>query len=518
MHKYLLTVIPLAFLFSLVGYFFRKFYARRELFSAEKKAREILEEAKREAENIKKEAQLAAREELYRIRSDFEREVRNKRNELERRESKLSKREENLERRVELLELREKEIKEKSKALTISQEELNEKKKKFDEIIEEEKRKLVQISGLSIEEARKIILSQVEKETHQEAALLAKKIEDEAKEKAERKAKEILSLAIQRCSTDHVTESTVSVIPLPSEEMKGRIIGREGRNIRTFEMLTGVNVIIDDTPEAVSISSFDPIRREIAKIAMERLVEDGRIHPARIEEVVEKVKNEFPEIVKEEGEKAAFETGVHDLHPQEIDLLGKLKYRTSFGQNVLQHSKEVAIIMGVMASELGLDPQVAKRIGLIHDIGKAVSQEVEGSHDKIGAEISLKLGESDEVVQAIKSHHEVESPQTLYGVLLQAADALSAARPGARRETIENYVRRLERLENIAYSFDGVEKAYAIQAGREIRVIVEPSRIDDGGIVALARDITQKVKKEIEFAGEIRVTIIRETRAIEYAK
>ncbi|HEX67609.1 MAG TPA: ribonuclease Y, partial [bacterium] len=361
-------------------------------------------------------------------------------------------------------------------------------------------------------------LAQVEKEAREEAALLAKRIEDEAREKAERKAREIISIAIQRCSTDHVCESTVSVVPLPNEEMKGRIIGREGRNIRTFEMLTGVNVVIDDTPGAVSISSFDPIRREIARISLERLIADGRIHPARIEEVVEKVKEEFPKILREEGEKAAFEVGIHDLHPQEIELLGKLKFRTSYGQNVLQHSKEVAYIMGIMASELNLDPKLAKRIGLIHDLGKAMDQEVEGSHDEIGADIALKLGEPPEVVDAIRCHHEKASPQSIYGVLLQAADTLSAARPGARRETIESYIKRLEKLENIAYSFEAVEKAYAIQAGREIRVMVEPSKIGDSEILALAREISAKIKKEVEYAGEIKVTIIRETRAVEIAK
>ena len=514
---YIFVIVAVIFSF-IAGFLLKGFLSLRALNSARKQAEELLKQAQREAENIKKEAELVLKEEIYKVRNEVERELKNRKADLERREAKLIQREENLERRAELLEAREKEMEEKFESLTLKEKELEALKAKLEEALEEERRRLTKISGLSVEEARRLLLAQVEKEAREEAALLAKRIEDEAREKAERKAREIISIAIQRCSTDHVCESTVSVVPLPNEEMKGRIIGREGRNIRTFEMLTGVNVVIDDTPGAVSISSFDPIRREIARISLERLIADGRIHPARIEEVVEKVKEEFPKILREEGEKAAFEVGIHDLHPQEIELLGKLKFRTSYGQNVLQHSKEVAYIMGIMASELNLDPKLAKRIGLIHDLGKAMDQEVEGSHDEIGADIALKLGEPPEVVDAIRCHHEKASPQSIYGVLLQAADTLSAARPGARRETIESYIKRLEKLENIAYSFEGVEKAYAIQAGREIRVMVEPSKIGDSEILALAREISAKIKKEVEYAGEIKVTIIRETRAVEIAK
>ena len=514
---YIFVIVAVIFSF-IAGFLLKGFISLRALNSARKQAEELLKQAQREAENIKKEAELVLKEEIYKVRNEVERELKNRKADLERREAKLIQREENLERRAELLEAREKEMEEKFESLTLKEKELEALKAKLEEALEEERRRLTKISGLSVEEARRLLLAQVEKEAREEAALLAKRIEDEAREKAERKAREIISIAIQRCSTDHVCESTVSVVPLPTEEMKGRIIGREGRNIRTFEMLTGVNVVIDDTPGAVSISSFDPIRREIARISLERLIADGRIHPARIEEVVEKVKEEFPKILREEGEKAAFEVGIHDLHPQEIELLGKLKFRTSYGQNVLQHSKEVAYIMGIMASELNLDPKLAKRIGLIHDLGKAMDQEVEGSHDEIGADIALKLGEPPEVVDAIRCHHEKASPQSIYGVLLQAADTLSAARPGARRETIESYIKRLEKLENIAYSFEGVEKAYAIQAGREIRVMVEPSKIGDSEILALAREISAKIKKEVEYAGEIKVTIIRETRAVEIAK
>ncbi len=517
-HNSGLLYLLIALIFFFAGYFLQRLLSQRAYTRSRKEAEDILEQAKREAENIRKEAELSLKEEIYKVRNEVERELKGRKNELDRREAKLVQREENLERRAEILEKREKELEEKWRGLKDKEEEAERLRKELGILIEEEKRKLTQISGMTVEEARREILLQVEKEAKEEAALLAKKIEDEAREKAERKAREIISTAIQRCATEHVSETTVSVIPLPGEEMKGRIIGREGRNIRAFEMLTGVNVVIDDTPEAVSISSFDPVRREIARIALERLVADGRIHPARIEEVVNKVKEEFPQILKEEGEKAAFEVGIHDLHPQEIELLGKLKYRTSYGQNVLQHSKEVAYIMGIMASELKLDPRLSKRIGLIHDLGKSVDQEVEGSHDEIGADIALRLGEPQEVVDAIRCHHEKASPQTIYGVLLQAADTLSAARPGARRETIESYIKRLEKLENIAYSFEGVEKAFAIQAGREIRVMVEPSRIDDSSIIALARDITTRIKKEVEFAGEIKVTVIRETRAIDYVR
>ncbi len=518
MIRLIVGAIPVGIAFFFWGYFFHKVKAHRQLASAEEKAKEIIQEAKREAENLRKDAELTAREELYKLRSQFENEVRSKREELESREAKIIKREENLERRAELLEIRERDLDRRQEELENQKDLLQKRSEELQELLEEEKKTLVRISGMDVDEARKILMERLEKDLREEAALMAKKIEEEARENAEKKAREIIGLAIQRCATDQVVESTVTVVSLPSEEMKGRIIGREGRNIRAFEMATGVNVIIDDTPEVVTLSSFDPLRREIARISLERLVVDGRIHPARIEEVVNRVKEEIYEIIKEEGEKVAFEVGVHDLHPQALELLGKLKFRTSYGQNVLQHSKEVAMVMGIMASELGLDSKLAKRIGLIHDLGKALDHEVEGSHDIIGADLALKLGEPDEIVQAIRCHHEAEPCTNIYGVLLQAADTISAARPGARRETLENYVKRLEKLENIANSFPGVEKAYAIQAGREVRVMVQPDKLKDEEIHLLARDITKKIEKEMEFAGQIKVTIIRETRAVEYTR
>ena len=388
----------------------------------------------------------------------------------------------------------------------------------MDRLLQEEKEKLQNISGMTRDEARQLLLKKLEDEVKQEAAIFIKRSEEEAKEKADKEARKIIGLAIQRCAADHTVETTVSVVHLPSDEMKGRIIGREGRNIRALEIATGIDVIIDDTPEAVILSGFDPIKREIAKISLERLLQDGRIHPGRIEEIVEKVKKEMENTMREEGEKSLFDTGLHGVHPEIIKLLGRLKYRTSYGQNVLQHSKEVAYLMGVMASELKLDFTLAKRIGLLHDIGKAISHEVEGTHSKLGADLARKYGESENICHAIEAHHQDIEPKTLLAVLVQAADAISATRPGARRETLETYVKRLEKLEAIADSFKGVAKAYAIQAGREIRVMVLPDKVTDAQAAVMARDITKKIEEGLEYPGQIKVTVVRETRAVEYAK
>jgi len=501
-----------------VGYLLREFLGRRKVTSAENKAQKVIEEAERQAETKRKEASIEVKEELYRLRTGFEKESEDKRRELAGREAKLSQKEENLDRKADLWEKKERDIAEKSRVIESRERELGEKKQELARLLEEEKNSLERISGLSSEEAKNLLLERIEKEIREEKALLARKIEDEVKETAEKKAKEIISSAIQRYATEQVTESTVSVVSLPSDEMKGRIIGREGRNIRAFEAATGINVVIDDTPEAVTLSGFDPVRREIARLSLEKLIADGRIHPGRIEEVAGKVKEEIEASIKEEGEKISFEIGVYDLHKEEKNLLGRLKYRTSYGQNVLQHSLEVAHLMGIMAAELRLNPKLAKRIGILHDIGKAVDHQVEGSHDQIGARLAEKFKETEEIFQAIRSHHETEPPATVYGVLLQAADALSAARPGARRETLESYVKRLEDLENIAHSFPGVEKAHAIQAGREIRVMVQPDKVNDGQIVVLAHDLSEKLQKETEYAGQIKVTVIREKRAVDYAK
>ncbi|MEN3184165.1 MAG: ribonuclease Y, partial [Atribacterota bacterium] len=465
----------------------------------------------RQAENLKKEALLAAREEILREKQVLEEEIQRKRKELQNLENRLLRREEMLERRIEQLE--------KSEAtLRKAQETLEQERKEVELMKAREIQELSRIAGLSIEEAQKELLERVEKTLEYEIGLRVKEAEERARKEAERVARDIVGQAIQRYAADFTVESTVSVVTLPNDEMKGRIIGREGRNIRTFEMMTGVDLIIDDTPEAVIISCFDPIRREVARIALEKLIMDGRIHPARIEELIEKAKAQVEEKILQEGEQALFDTGIKNVHPELVKLLGKLYFRTSYGQNVLQHAKEVAHFAGMMASELGANVYVAKRAGLLHDIGKALDHEVEGPHARIGAELLSRYGEKWEVIHAVEAHHGDVDPQTLEAVLVQAADAISASRPGARRESLEAYIKRLERLEKIADSFEGVEKAYAIQAGREVRIIVKPDRVDDAGAAKLAWDIAKRIEKELEYPGQIKVTVIRETRAIEYAK
>ncbi|MDI6792821.1 MAG: ribonuclease Y [bacterium] len=506
----------IAIFFSLLsgitfGYFYRKYIARIKIGQAEEIAKRIIEENKERGEAIKKEALLEAKEEIHQERAEVEREIRSRRAEIQKLESRFLQKEENIDRRMDSLSKKEKAVLKKEADLSTREEEIG-------AIREEQLKQLEQIAGLSPEEARKVLLRNVEAESRHEVAKLIRQIEEEAKETADKKGREIITQAIQRSAAEHTMESTVSVVSLPSDEMKGRIIGREGRNIRTLETLTGVDLIIDDTPEAVIISGFDIIRREIARVALEKLIADGRIHPSRIEEVVVKAREDIERSIKEEGEQACIDMGVHGLPAEAVRLLGKLKYRTSFGQNVLSHSKEVARLGSIMAAELGANVALVKRAGLLHDVGKAIDAEVEGPHALIGADIARKLGESKTIVNVIASHHMEESPRTVEAVLIQAADAISAARPGARRENLETYVKRLEKLEGLAASFRGVEKAFAIQAGREVRVIIQSEDINDDESAALSRDIAKKIEVELEYPGQIKVTVIRETRFINYAK
>ncbi len=494
-----------------MGYLLTRFITKSKISSAENNVKNILEHTKREAESLKKEIVFQAKDEAYKTRRDAENDIKCKRFEIQKLEDQLVKKSNNLVQKMESLEKRE-------RSLNYKDQELEKNLQKVNKIHQDKKDELLKISKMTQEEAKKELLGNLEKELSHETGKMIKEMEERAKSEADKKSRNILSLAIQRFASDHTVETTTSFVPLPNEDMKGRIIGREGRNIRTFEMLTGVDLIVDDTPEAVIISGFDPIRREIARLSLEKLIVDGRIQPARIEEVIEKSKIIVENNIKETGEQIVFDTNIKNISPKIVNLLGKLKYRTSYGQNVLQHSKEVSYLAEIMASEIGANAQLAKRAGLLHDIGKAIDHEVEGTHAAIGAEIARKNGESFEVINAIASHHADVEPKTVEAVLVQAADAISASRPGARREMLETYIKRLEKLEEIANSFEGVEKSYAIQAGREIRIIVNPEEIDDYMAQKISRDISLKVEKNIDYPGQIKVIVIRETRSVEYAK
>ncbi len=494
-----------------IGYIIRRQIAESKTGRAEETARRIVDEAHEKAETLKKETLIEAKEEIHQLRTEQEREARERRGELKSMERRLIQREENLDKKANQLESRE-------DALARRQKETQRLQEEVETLHKQQLDELEKISGMSTEEAKAILLENVENDANHEAAIMIRDIEARAKEEADKRARNIVGMAIQKCAADHVAETTVSVVPLPNDEMKGRIIGREGRNIRALETATGIDLIIDDTPEAVILSGFDPIRREVARIALERLVLDGRIHPASIEEMVEKARKEVDNQIREAGEAAVFETGVHGLHHELVRLLGRMKFRTSYGQNVLKHSIEVSHLAGLMAAELGADITLSKRAGLLHDIGKSIDHEVEGPHVQIGADLAKKYRESPAVIHAIAAHHGDIEPNTIEAVLVQAADAISAARPGARRESLENYIKRLEKLEEIADSFKGVEKSFAIQAGREIRIVVKPEDIDDAGAVIIARDIVHRIEDELDYPGQIKVNVIRETRAVDYAK
>ena len=495
----------------LIGYFIRKTIGEGKINNAEELAKKIIEDAERDGEAHKKELLLEVKEEIHKLRNEAEKENRERRNELQKLERRIINKEESIDRKSDAIERKEELLAKKLK-------EVEDKEIQIDEIYKNQVLELERLSGLTSDEAKELLLDEIRKEIVHESAIMIKEMDTKAKEEADKKAREIISTAIQKCAADHVAETTVTVVALPNDEMKGRIIGREGRNIRTLETLTGIDLIIDDTPEAVVLSGFDPVRREVARIALEKLIVDGRIHPARIEEMVEKAKKEVDNIIREEGEQAAFEAGVHGIHPELIKLLGRLKYRTSYGQNVLKHSVEVAHLAAIMAAELGADVKVAKRAGLLHDLGKAVDHEVEGPHVDIGVDLARRYKESKEVLHGIAAHHGDVEPQTVEAVLVQAADAISAARPGARRETLEAYIKRLQKLEEIANSFDGVERSYAIQAGREIRILVKPDEVSESEIIHTAREIVKRIEAELDYPGQIKVNVIRETRAIEYAK
>jgi ribonuclease Y len=501
-----------------VGYQLRKNRSEKTISSAENQAKKILEEAQKEIETQRRELMMEAKDKLYKERTEFEEQTRARRQEIQNLENRLTQKEENLDRRLDTLDNRDRELQNREDNLKKSTAALQDKESQLTGLIDEQKSKLEKISGLTSDAAKKLLIETMTNEARHDAARLIKGIEEDAKENAERKAKRIVTMAIQRSAYDHTIENTISVVPLPSEEMKGRIIGREGRNIRALEMATGVDLIVDDTPEAVIISCFDMVRREIARLSLEKLLSDGRIHPARIEEVVAKSKDEVDRVMKESGEQAIMDTGVTGLHPELMRLIGRLRFRTSYGQNVLQHAIEVSHLAGAMAAELKADSHLASRAGLLHDLGKAVDHEVEGGHATIGADLATKFNEPVSVVHCIAAHHGEVEFQSLEAVLVQAADAISASRPGARRENIETYIKRLKKLEDISMSFNGVSKAYAIQAGRELRIIVEENKISDENAILLAKDIAKKVEEELEYPGQIRITVIRETRAIEYAK
>ena len=506
-----IAAVVLCAVFFAAGILYRKKVAEKQIGSAEEEARRIINEAIKGGENKKREMLLEAKEEIHKSRSEYEREVKERRAEVSKQERRLQQKEEALDKKIDLHEKKEDELAKRIAAIDKKQEEVESLKRSQMEVLEK-------ISGLTQEEAKAYILKGVEENVRHETAMKIKEIEAQMKEEADQTAREIIATAIQRCAADHAAETTVSVVPLPNDEMKGRIIGREGRNIRTLETITGVDLIIDDTPEAITVSSFDPVRREVARLALEKLIADGRIHPTRIEDMVEKTRREVDHTIKVEGERATFETGVHNLHPELIKLLGRQKYRTSYGQNVLNHSIEVAHIAGLMASELGVDVTLAKRAGLLHDLGKSVDHEMEGSHVQLGVELAKKYKENPVVINAIEAHHGDVEPQTVIACLVQAADAISAARPGARRENVENYIRRLEKLEELTNSFPGVEKAYAIQAGREVRVMVKPEEVTEDNMILLAHDLAKKIESELEYPGQIKVNVIRETKAVEYAK
>ena len=493
------------------GMTYRKKVAEREIGSAEAEATRIINEAIRGGESRKKEMLLEAKDEIHRSRTEYEKEVKERRAELSKQERRLQQKEEALDKKLEAFERKEEDLARKVQRVAETQAEA-------DRIKAEQLETLERISQLTQEQARAYLLKSVEDEVRHDTALKIKEIESQLKDEADEKAREILATAIQRCAADHAAEVTVSVVPLPNDEMKGRIIGREGRNIRTLETITGVDLIIDDTPEAITVSSFDPVRREIARLALEKLIADGRIHPTRIEDMVEKARRDVDRTIREEGERACYETGVHNLNPELVRILGRQKYRTSYGQNVLNHSIEVSHIAGLMAAELGVDVMLAKRAGLLHDLGKAIDHEVEGSHVQLGADLARKYKENPVVVNAIEAHHGDVEPKTVIAVLVHAADAVSAARPGARRENVENYIRRLQKLEELTGSYPGVEKAYAIQAGREVRIMVKPEVVTEDNMIILARDIAKKIEAELEYPGQIKVNVIRETKAVEYAK